>query len=502
MPTASRLRITVEVNGFALKQSLFDAVYELRVAQIVCAPTQCEVAAYLHLDTHAPSSIKPGAALSVRIEEAVLFEGDITAVEYSYRSDNRREVRFRAYDRLHRLRKRQTLRAHVDVSAADLARELVSRDGLTVVAANTGPVFARIIQSIENDLDFLTQTAARSGLHVYVRANELRLFSYEGVGPALELMLGSSLLEAHVEANADAVCQSVTAEAWTTNNAQPVRGHADVPRSARSISTSIEASAVHASDERFLVDEIVQDQSHAELLAQSELDARHARAIVITGIAEGDVRLIPGQQINVGGLAPEFCGGYMLTSATHTVSATSGYITRFSTDPLVPRPRPRGAATTTGIVFRVDDPENLGRVCLSLPAYGGVETGWIPVVSPGAGAGKGFVNLPDIDDSVLVLLPRHNPAEAIVLGGLYASNRPLDAGVENGRVRRWLMNTPSGNRLCFDDSRKSVRIESGAGSYLEFTPERATLHASSDLTIEAPGRAITIAAAAIDFEKV
>ena len=41
------------------------------------------------------------------------------------------------------------------------------------------------------------------------------------------------------------------------------------------------------------------------------------------------------------------------------------------------------------------------------------------VLSVGAGSGKGLVACPDVDDQVLVLLLHGDPAQGIVLGGLY-----------------------------------------------------------------------------------
>ena len=51
-----------------------------------------------------------------------------------------------------------------------------------------------------------------------------------------------------------------------------------------------------------------------------------------------------------------------------------------------------------------------------------------------------------------------------------------------------------------DDKAHSVRVENQAGSYLELTPDTVRLHANSTLVIDAPGHALTIRAASVDFE--
>jgi phage baseplate assembly protein V len=153
-----------------------------------------------------------------------------------------------------------------------------------------------------------------------------------------------------------------------------------------------------------------------------------------------------------------------------------------------------------GKVSAVDDPEGLGRVRVRLPAFGDIETGWIQVLGVGAGARKGLSILPDTDDQVLVSLVRGDLGQAIVLGGLYGDANP-DPGVEGGSVRRFSLQTAGGQRLFFDDQRRTVRISDAAGSHLELGPDGVALHSKVPLTIEAPGQSLVFRASTIDFER-
>src|SRR5262245_37175934 len=132
---------------------------------------------------------------------------------------------------------------------------------------------------------------------------------------------------------------------------------------------------------------------------------------------------------------------------------------------------------------------SFGRVRVSLPAYGNLETDWLGVLAAGGGAGKGLMTLPDFGDQVLVLFAQEDAALGVVLGGLYGAAGPPDSGVEDGAVRRYTLLTPGGQRLRLDDSRQIIRIENSDGSYVELAPDRVRLHAQQDLEIEAPGRA-------------
>jgi phage baseplate assembly protein V len=119
----------------------------------------------------------------------------------------------------------------------------------------------------------------------------------------------------------------------------------------------------------------------------------------------------------------------------------------------------------------------------------------------GAGAHKGFMVLPDVGDQVVVLCPQDDPAQGIVLGGLYGASGPPDSGVEGKAVRRYTLQTPGGHRVRLDDARKSIRIEDAHGSFLELTPDQVALHARATLRIAAPGHTVTIAGKAIHFEE-
>jgi phage baseplate assembly protein gpV len=137
---------------------------------------------------------------------------------------------------------------------------------------------------------------------------------------------------------------------------------------------------------------------------------------------------------------------------------------------------------------------------VSLPALGDVDAGWLGVLCPGAGPGRGIVALPDRDDTVLVALPHQSPADAVVLGSVYGTTAPPDPGVEGGAVRRWSLHTAEGESIVVDRGEHRIRLADGAGSYVELAPDTVRIHASTALVIDAPGHAITIRAASVDFE--
>jgi phage baseplate assembly protein V len=447
--------------------------------------------------------LRIGSSIEIALPEisGSLFNGEITAIEQHYQGGRGQTVHVRCYDKLHRLRKRQPVRTHVQITPAELARELVTDIGLTVEVDEDGPLTPYLLQYQQSDFDLLADLCRRSGLYLTLRGDLLHLVTLRGTGESIDLALGSTLLEARIELNAEAACRSITAKGWDVWKVEAHEARADDPRSGRDVSAEAPPDRFNASGERTLTDEVLPDDLHARAVAQGELDLRAAREVTIWGIAEGDVSLAPGARIDVSGVSDQFSGRYVLTSVSHRIDRRSGFVSEISTLPPRFKAEPKGATVVWGTVTSVEDPERMGRVRAKLPAFGEVETDWMSVMAAGAGASKGFVILPDVDDQVLVLFPGADMSQSIVLGGLYGLDGPTDYGVDGASVRRYFLGTPGGQRIKLDDSGECIRLENKGGSFVELAPEKFLLHSAVPLQIEAPGREVIITGKTIDFKQ-
>jgi phage baseplate assembly protein gpV/phage protein D len=445
----------------------------------------------------------PGTTLRVLVagKPEPLFTGQVTASELCYTSDQGRSLRVRGYDLLHQLRKRQSVRAHVQVTTRDLARELVADLGLTIQAAEPGPLWKQLIQHRQSDFELLQESAEHGGLYLTVRGNVLHLLTLRGSGETVPLALGETLLEARIEMNADTLYRSVATTGWNSSLMETHKGQAAHPRSGRVVATELLPSRVGGSGKHALVDEDIVSDDHAAGMAQAELDLRTAREVTFWGVAEGDPRLQPGIPIEVTGVAEAVAGRYVLAAVTHSIDTQRGFLSEVSSMPPSPRERTRGNVAAPGIVTQIDDPEKRGRVRVSLPTYGDVETDWIPVLSAGAGGKKGLMAFPDIGDHILLLLIHEDPGQGVVLGGLYAEQKPPDVGIDGGSIKRYTLQTPGGQRLLLDDSKQTFRVENSDGSFYELGPHKVRLHSAVDLEIEAPGQTVVIRGQHIDFER-
>jgi len=497
--------IAIEIDGSALTGAEMSNIAEIRVQQGLSLPAACEITFFSPTESFNSSRFAaPGKSLRVSVEDNAepLFNGQITAVQQIYSADGARQVRLRGYDKLHILRKRQPVRALVQMTLSDLLNELTGDLGVSVDLSENSTLLPRIIQFEQTDFDLLARYVQANGLYFNLRGNTLNVFTLEGSGEAVELKLGANLFEARAEINAEHACRGVTTTGWDATRAEAFSAAAGSMRSGRSVGAVLDASAFSEPLERFLVDRAVFDEGQAKAISQAELDWRSAREISLWGVTEGDPRLIPGVPLQVEGLA-DLSGRYILGSVTHTVDTAKGFVSEISTLPPTPISHLHRSLATLGIVTKVDDPERFGRVCVKLPNYNDAETDWLQVLTAGAGIGKGLLAIPDVDDSVLVFFPNGELTQGVVMGGLYGAmqREDFDWGVDEARVKRFSLMTGGGQKMIFDDTNKKLRVENSDGSFIEMTPEKFLLHAQRDLEIEAPGKAIRIKANTVDFEQ-
>jgi len=494
--------VLVEIDGRPVAEGELRTLGFARVKKLLSRPSQCELRFFEPSESFT-GGIRVGAAIRVALarDGQEIFVGDVTAVEHVYEPARGREVRVRAYDVLHRLRKRQPVRSHVEVTVKDLARELLVEDGVTVRADEAGDLRKTIVQFRQTDLDLLVEAAAREGLYFALDGRSLRLLTLEGFGEPQPLQLGETLLEASIQVNGDGACRRVSTAAWDPWSAEAYHPRAETARSGRTARAEAAPDALHSSGEWMLCDETVQVEAEALAMAQAELDDRAAREVTLRGVTEGDARLKPGSIVDVSGVARELCGRYVLASVEHTIDAERGFVTEISTEPPVLPRRGWGTIVTVGVVTAVDDPEQHGRVKVSLPGYADVESEWAQVVIPAAGSEKGVLCLPDVGDHVVVLFARGDPAQAIVLGGVFGRAGLPDEAIDGGRVRRFTIRTAGNQVVRLDDSANLIRLQNSGGSFVELAPGTVRLHSAADLEISAPGKKVEISGAKIDFRR-
>lgn len=500
--------LVVKVNGRVIATEVMSRLVEIKVLQKLSLPTLCELVFLADTDAGDAKLAKLGGEIEVRVKLAssaeLLFAGEVTARNFTYSPAEGAQLRIRAYDKLHRMRKQQKVGVRVKMSLKDLAAKLVKEAGVGLAvksSCGTGPTWERMIQGDESHLDFLRAKAGGAGCYFTLREKAVHLGDLKGFGKDGSLVLGENLIEATLEVNGDHSARTVSVEAWNPRLAGVMKGKAGRARSGRKVRAEAAPSKVGGASTWEVSGQVCEDATQAVATAQAELDQRTADEVVFRGMSAGDPKLAPLIPVKVSGVAAEVEGRYVLTEVTHEISPDRGYLCHLSSEP--PKQEERGGSSmmALGKVTRVNDPEGFGRVQVSLQGYRDAETDWMQVVHPGAGKKKGFVVPPAVGDMVLVLCAREDPAQGVVMGGLFGSEKPVDDGVDGAKTERFTIVTPGGHRLTFDDKKNSLKVEGSKGSYLEFGPGKVLLHAAAALEIEAPGKPVVVKGASIEFKK-
>lgn len=491
-------QLRVELDGAPLPPDLAARVTLVLLRQALGVPAAAEID--LAQPGEAASAMRPGQGLALRFaggEEAALFEGEVAAVEQRHDARGGHVLRLRAYDALYRARLRRRSRALADASAASLAREIAADLGLGLLVREEPPARPLVLQRGESDLDLLLALATSAGVYPVLRDGSLCLLALDGEGVEVPLRLGEGLREVVLRSSSEEALGSVSAQAWDPATLDTLSAEAVTARQdafdLQGPPGSLPARPLHG--------RLAGSEAEARAAAQAALDRAAAAAASATGRCAGDPRLTPGRSIRIEGVAAG-AGRYVVTEAVHRF-CVEGYVTSFSTLPPAPRPAPRPPLLTLGVVAGTDDPEGMGRCRVTLPAFDGLQTGWMQLLLPGAGAGKGIAALPETGDQVLVAFPDGDAASGIVLGGLWGRQRlPRGLAAKPGAPRAFVLRTPEGHAVLeLGGATGLARLSTVTGNLVELAPGRLRIAAAGDLVIEAPGRTLTLRAEAIRMEQ-
>jgi phage baseplate assembly protein gpV len=492
---------SLRIAGTEMPDDLAGALTGWRVTQQLSRPSVCELQ-FLDLPATSLGSLQLGAACELADSSgATFFSGSVTFLRREKRADGLHILVARAHDELEPLRRRQVMAVREPATLASMLSSLVDGIGLKVEANDPGPTLPLILQWGANDLDWAANLCATYGQYFYLEGRTLRLMSLHGrSGPAVELDIDTELFDAWIECNALGLRTEAKASSWNPLNTES--------HSATAIDFTLEAEAGWESAPPELKDvarHIVggagpQEPSALTLVAQADLDRAWKRAHHFGGLSEGNSRLAPGVRVRLTGTDSQFSGEFALTSVEHSYKPDSGYVCSLSSLPPADPARPIGPAISLGIVSSTADPAQAGRVKVILKAFNDAQSDWLNVCTPGAGQSKGLIAQPEEGDTVVVAFANENPAQGVVLGGLFGAAALHDADAAANRPRPYTLRTRSGQQLRMDDETGALRLSSRGGK-LDLDPQGVALEASADLRISAPGRRITIVADRIDFRK-
>ncbi len=364
-PAAPLAHLSLSANGIPLPPEAWAGLEKVFVQARLSLPAQCELT---FSDPPGPlegaALLAPGTRLrlSVAGHAADLFEGEVTVQEEFYGPAGERTLHVRAYDGLHRLRKRQPVRSFVQVNLESLARELTADLGVSLAMSAPGPTWPQVIQHNQSDFDLLARMAGDCGLYLALRQGRLYLQDLSGMGEPLALEWGKALLEARFIQSGEAAVRQVEVQGWNARQGEAHTVQAGSPHPGWQGPRGVDSGQVGGGDPRTLTGLVVEDGGHASPWPRPNWTGARAHAVSVWGVAEATRLCSRACRSAFEASTGAGVDSITLVGVTHTLDARHGFLTEFTTAP-PPPPAPAlaaGASLALGEVTRVDELPNAG----------------------------------------------------------------------------------------------------------------------------------------------
>lgn len=134
-----------------------------------------------------------------------------------------------------------------------------------------------------------------------------------------------------------------------------------------------------------------------------------------------------------------------------------------------------GAGTMLGVVAELDEAKARVKVDVA-----GMRTDWIPWTER-AGPGVRTWSAPEVGSQVVVACPSGDPAQGVVLGGVYRAAHPAPANAKTSHRVEF----EDGTIVEYDRAAHKLTIDVGEGSVV-VNCKTATITASESVTVDAP----------------
>ena len=216
------------------------------------------------------------------------------------------------------------------------------------------------------------------------------------------------------------------------------------------------------------------------------------KAIEIKQVQLSGVSDNPG--VKLGSIIKIESANYRITSVTHTNNENGDYQNRFEAVTAEFDAYPNTninafpkSGTQTALVMENTDPDGLGRIRVQMPwqQITGEMTPWIRIVTPHAGADKGFHFIPEIGEEVLIGFEGDNAEHPYMLGSLYNGGGNATAFQSDANDVK-AIRTRSGHTIELNDTdgEEKINIYDNEGSIITFDTQAKSLYITAAETIE------------------
>lgn len=486
-----------------------------------------------------PISESPDLAPGVEIEidggysrqETRLFKGVITRQRIEAGRGRDTFLHLEAKDAVYRASLARRSRTYLDIRDSEVIANVLSAYGNGVIITDN-EVAEQIVQHQTTDWDFAVQRANALGMVCDCDGDNANFFRPDFSQAAVaSFAFGQHIRRMELEMDAEAPYASVEFNAWSPADQATTSGSVDGAVSPADAGNPNLADVARA--EAMPTHSGFLDQAAVDGAATARMERSRLAALRGTVEVQGTADPVPGNVVELQGIGSRFNGNGLVSGIRHEIGRGDWMTTlQFGLDPRsFPERRPFAAAPAAagevppipglhiGVVTALEgDPAGEDRIQVRIATVT-LEEGlvWGRIAACDAGADRGTVFRPEIDDEVVLGFLDADPRHPIVLGALHSSANPApipgsDENHQKGYTSRTgikltfddektavTLETPGGAKLLLDDDEGKVELLDQNGNKVTMERSKLLLEGAADVEIKAAGN-VTIEGMNVDVQ--
>ena len=438
------LRPVIKANGAQLGAAQVDAFREVRVTNGLGVPAHARIS--FSTSVHDPTLVpKLGDALVITLDghgttNWTIFDGIVVGLGFELDSGFEQILTIEAYDKLYKLGRLSHAATYLQMKPADVIGKLAREVGLsTAIDGKFSPSVRPAAFQYGTAYAYIDAMVREAGFEWRVTGNTLKVSPRASAEtPEVAVEAGDNLVSFNARMSATEHVDEVTVTGWDVKTKKAIVGTVKSDgagsRSVVDLASSANVKKSNVGGTKALsIPRPVLDQQEAKALATGIMHRREAGILRARGELLPMPGIEPGVHLVIKGLAGGWNGKYYCTEVEHVFGGATGSLRTYfevgsaepdslvdlfggSTSPTLDKML---GGLTIGVVTNNADPDGLNRVKMKLPYLSDtLETGWARVLQPGAGKGRGWNVLPEVDDEVLVGFEHGDIDHPYVLGGL------------------------------------------------------------------------------------
>jgi phage protein D/phage baseplate assembly protein gpV len=488
----------IKIGGQNVPQDFMDALLEIVVDTSLSMPSMFTIRvadSALRWVDNALLDIGKEVQISVKVPEEFgggglgvsLITGEITALEPHFSAGGDATMLVRGYDKSHRLLRDRKTRTFLKMQDSQIAQKIAGEAGLTPEVDATTVTHDYVLQYNQTNMEFLQARAERLGYQVYVTDGKLCFKKGDAspVGGQPELVYMENLVSFQPCWTVSHQANQMIVKGWDPKGKTAITSqktpNASLNQGGMTQTGGAKVNSAFGQAQEIVADRPVFTAQEAEALATGLSNDISREYVQAEGVCDGDPNVKAGCKAKITGVGTRFSGQYLVTSATHIWNA-DGYITNFTIsgrhpntlsyllDSMNGHGQGRGLVqgVVTGMVTNLNDPDNLGRVKVKYawlgtnPQGGEIESDWVRIAAPMAGAQRGFFYLPEVNDEVLIAFEHGDVHRPYIIGVLWSSTdkppKQNSEAVVGGKVVQRVLKSRQGHLIILSDKEGEEQI--------------------------------------------